>query len=222
MDAFHLPRLFLAALLLLSPLESPAQARTPSLDEARAAFERYAPNTRFHDYDTSFGDFNGDGITDFVTFVGDSRYNDNGVQDLKVAAFLGARDGTFTFHEASSNILGHERVTHVLKVRQQSIFLHRDGSGGCCSHWVEEFQFKMRHGRLVLIGVEMATYHPEGITEPDYGISANLITAQAKTWSGDGKKRSEKTTAIPKLGPIPFKGFDYEKFGDISQGWPTH
>ena len=152
MDAFHLPRLFLAALLLLSPLESPAQARTPSLDEARAAFERYAPNTRFHDYDTSFGDFNGDGITDFVTFVGDSRYNDNGVQDLKVAAFLGARDGTFTFHEASSNILGHERVTHVLKVRQQSIFLHRDGSGGCCSHWVEEFQFKMRHGRLVLIG----------------------------------------------------------------------
>lgn len=211
-------RILMLAVLISISLLSRAEAQSPLLPLAKAAFERYAPSSRFHEYATAFGDLNGDGITDFVSFVGDPYYNDNGVEDLKAAVFLGAKDNTFNFYEATSEILGHERVSHSLEIRQQAIFLHRDGSGGCCSHWVEEFQFKIRDGRLKLIGVEMANYHPEGITEPDTGVSANLLTGQVIRWTNTGKKRREKKTAVPALKPIPFKDFDYIV---ITEKWPA-
>jgi hypothetical protein len=200
--------LVLAALVSFS-LFCRAEAQLPLLPQAKDAFERYAPSSRFHDYATAFGDLNGDGITDFVTFVGDPYYNDNGVENLKAAVFLGAKDNTFNFYEVSSEILGHERVSHSLEINAQSIFLHRDGSGGCCSHWVEEFQFKMRDGRLTLIGIETSNYHPEGTTEPDTGMSANLLTGRVIKWTDSGKNRREKKMVAPALKPIPFKDFDY-------------
>ncbi len=205
-------RTLILAMLVSCSLLCRAEAQSPLLPQAKAAFERYAPSSRFHDYATAFGDLNGDGITDFVTFIGDPNYNDNGVENLKIAVFLGAKDNTFNFYEVSSKIFGHERVSHELEIKQQSIFLHRDGSGGCCSHWVEEFQFKMRDGQLTLIGLEIANYHPEGIADPDTGVSANLLTGRVIKWTGTGKNRREKRTTVPTLKPVPFKDFDYDIF----------
>jgi hypothetical protein len=184
------------------------------MPQAKEAFERYSPGTRFHSYATAFGDINGDGITDFVTFVGDPYYNDNGVENLKVAVFLGVKGNAFQFYEASLEILGHERVFHELEINGQSIVLHRDGSGGCCSHWVEEFKFKTRNGKLKLIGIETANTHPEGISEPDTGMSANLLTSRVIKWTDTSKGRREKRMAVPGLNPILFRDFDYNAFTD--------
>lgn len=203
--------LILTSLFALSFL-CRADTQSPLLPQAQLAFERYAPTGHFHSYSTAFGDINGDGVTDFVTFVGDPYYNDNGVEDLKAAVFLGAKDHTFSFYAVSSEILGHERVFHALEIRQQSIYLHRDGSGGCCSHWVEEFQFKMRDGHLMLIGLETSDVHPEGITEPDTGVSANLLTGRVIKWSDTGKKRKQKKIVVPDLKPVAFEEFDYNVF----------
>lgn len=211
-------RILILAALVWCSLLCRAEAQSPFLPEAKAALERHAPSSRFHDYATAFGDLNGDGITDFVTFIGDPNYSDNGVEDLKIAVFLGARGNSFNFYEVSSEIFGHERVTHGLAIERQSIFLHRDGSGGCCSHWVEEFQFKLRDGQLMLIGLETANNHPEGVTDPDTGVSANLITGRAIKWTGTGKSRRETKAAIPALKPVPFKEFNYDTF---SGKWST-
>jgi hypothetical protein len=207
-------RILILAVLAWSSLLCRAEAQSALLPEAKAAFARYAPSSRFHDDATAFGDINGDGITDFATFIGDPNYSDNGVENLKIAVFLGAKGNSFNFYEVSSEIFGHERVSHGLEIKQQSIFLHRDGSGGCCSHWVEEFQFKLRDGYLMLIGLETANYHPEGITDPDTGVSANLIRGRVIKWTDTGKNRREKKTAVPALKPLPFKDFSYDTFSN--------
>lgn len=212
---FALP-IFLAFCLSSSHAEDHSQ----QLLQAKAAFEKYVPTNRFHDYATAFGDVNGDGITDFVTFIGDPHYSDNGVENLKVAVFLGTSDKSFIFSEATAEILGHERVSHSLEVKKQSIVLHRDGSGGCCSHWVEEFQFKMFQGTMSLIGLETATYHPDGVKTSDFGISTNLITGKIQGWAGTHKRSRGKATKVPSLAPVPLSNFNYDEFSEKwGQSW---
>jgi hypothetical protein len=207
-------------LIALVAWSLPCSAGTPSplLPQAKVAFKQYAPTSRFHDYATDFGDINGDGLTDFVTFVGDPNYNDNGVENLKVVVFLGAKDKTFNFYEVSSEILGHQRVYHALMIKKQSLYLSRGGSGGCCSRWAEEFQFKIRDGHLILIGLETANYHPEGITDPDTGVSANLLTGRVIKWvkraNASKGKKEKKRSVEPTLKPVPFKDFDHDSFSD--------
>jgi hypothetical protein len=208
---FVLP-VFLAFCLPSSYAEDHSQL----LLHAKAAFEKYVPANHFHDYATAFGDVNGDGINDFVTFIGDPHYNDNGVENLKVAVFLGKSDNTFIFSEATAEISGHERVSHSLEVKKQSIFLHRDGSGGCCSHWVEELQFKEFQNTISLVGLETATYHPDGANKSDFGTSTNLITGKIQGWAGTNKRSWGKATKLRGLAPIPLSSFDYEEF---SQKW---
>ncbi len=206
----------LAFCLPASHAEDPSQL----LGRAKAAFEQYAPTKRFHDYATAFGDINRDGITDFVTFIGDPHRNDNGVENLKVAVFLGSNDNTFRFSEVTAEMPAHERVSHSLEIKKQSIFLHVDGSGGCCSHWVEEFQFKAFRNRMALVGLETATYHPSGVETADSGVSTNLITGKIRGWSGTNKRSWGKATKVPGLAPVPLSGFDYEKFSqEWAQSW---
>lgn len=63
-------RILILSVLIFWSLLCRAEAQLLLLPQAKAAFERYAPSSRFHDYATSFGDLNGDGVTDFVTFIG--------------------------------------------------------------------------------------------------------------------------------------------------------
>ncbi len=211
------------ALLIFSAFclsSSHAEDQSQQLIQAKAAFEKYAPTNSFHDYATAFGDVNGDGIIDFVTFIGDPHYNDNGVENLKVAVFLGNSDKTFIFSEATAEILGHARVSHSLEIKKQSIFLHRDGSGGCCSHWVEDFQFKMFRSTMSLVGLKTATYHPDGVNKSDFGISANLITGKIQGWAGTNKRSWGKATQVPGLTPVPLSGFNYDEFSEKwGQSW---
>jgi hypothetical protein len=210
-QGMNMKALILVALVLCLSW-SHAEVRSPWLAQAKAAFERYAPASRFHDDATAFGDLNGDGVTDFATFVGDPLYNERGVENLKVAVFLGTAGNTFSFHAVSPAILGHDSVSHGLEIKRQSLFLHRDGSGGCCSHWAEDFQFKMREGQLMLIGIELATIHPEDVKDPDTGVSANVLSGQVIKWAGSGKRRKETRQTVETLKPVPLTEFDYERF----------
>jgi hypothetical protein len=185
-----------------------------SLLQAKTAFERAVPKQVFHDYSIAFGDLNGDGVTDFVTFIGDPDYGDKGVENLRIAVFLGGRDDTFSLAGISSEILGHERVNHVLAIRRQSIFLQRDGPGGCCYHWMEQFQFKTRGGQIELIGVELQNDHVEGTAGEDTGSSANLITGQVIKWTGTGKHKHVQKTTMPNLKPVALADFNYQAFSE--------
>lgn len=183
---------------------------------AKAAFERAVPKQIFHDYSTAFGDLNGDGVTDFVTFIGDPDYGDKGVENLKIAVFLGGQEKKFSLYDISSEILGHERVNHVLSIDRQSIILQRDGPEGCCFRWLQKFQFKFRGERIELIGVELRMYHVEGTSGQDTGTSANLLTRQVIKWTGAGKHRRKQEITVQQFAPIPLRDFNYEAF---SQKW---
>ena len=198
-------RIIITALLAFCSLLCRAEERPDLLVQAKTALETYAPTSRFHDYAIDFGDVNNDGLTDFVTFLGAPQYNDNGVENLKAVVFLGARGNTFTFFEESSDIQGHARVSNGLEIENQSIVLRREGVG-----WVEKFQFKMRYGRLALVGLEDSKFGPDA--GKDAGTSANLLTGRVIRWTGSGKSRREKKSSVPALGPVPFKDFDYASF----------
>ena len=184
---------------------------------AKAAFDQVAGGRLYHLRSSTFGDLDGDGIPDFATFAGDPLYNENGIEDLQVLVFKGRADGGFDLLARSGAILGNGRVSHAVTIARGSLFLHRDGSDGCCGHWVEEFQFKQRDGQLMLIGVESSDVHPDGIHQDDEGSSVNLATGQSEHWLGSGKHVRRQRRKVPGLKPIPLAGFDYEKF---TSAWP--
>jgi hypothetical protein len=191
-----------------------ADGRSSLLPQAKAAFERDIPKRHFQENTTVFGDINGDGISDFVTFVGAPEYTDKSVEDLKIAVFLGGPNDTFSFFGTSSELLGHEKVVHELGIGGQSIYLRRKGPEGCCYHWTEDFQFKMRNGRLELIGVELRMYHLEGNSGHDSGSSANVLTGAVIKWSGNGKDKQVRKMIMRQLKPVPFKEFNYDSFSE--------
>lgn len=207
-------RILILLLLLTWSIACSAETYSTLMPQAKLIFKKYNPTSRFHEYATVFGDINGDGITDFATFIGDPNYNDKGVEDLKAVVFLGTKDKTFNFYDVSLEVLGNDRVSNSLQIKKQSLYLHRDGSGGCCSHWVEEFQFKIRNGHLTLIGLETMDIHPEGINDPDNGVSVNFLTGRQIKWGQVGKKKKKTTTVAPISEPILFKDFNYESFSD--------
>jgi hypothetical protein len=187
------------------------------LAQAKAAFDHVAAGKRFHPEATTFGDLDGDGVDDFAAFLGDARYNDDGIEDLQVLVFKGRPDGRFELVTRSGAILGNGRVSHALEIKHGSLYLHRDGSDGCCGHWVEEFQFKRRDGQLMLIGLEQGDYHPEGVDQPDEGYGVNLVTGQSEHWVGSDKHRKRHRRDVPGLKPVPLAGFNYLKF---TEAWP--
>ena len=183
--------------------------------QAKESLHQYAPDREFHEYAMDIGYLNSDDIPDFAAFIGDPNYNERGVEDLKIVVFLGTKDGSFKFYDSSSAIFGHERVTHALTIYNDSLFLSRDGSGGCCSHWVEKFQFKMRNEKLMLIGLETASFYTEEANETDSGTSANLVTGKIMKWTQkDQVKHSGEKTKVAGLKPVPFHEFNYETFSD--------
>lgn len=187
-----------------------AEDQSPILLGAKTAFERIAPSSGFAEYETAFGDVNGDGVTDFVTFIGNPDYNDNADENLTIAVFLGANDNSFNLYGVSSRLYNHVRVSHSLEIKRQSLFLHRYGMGSASSYWIEEFQFKLRNGKLMLIGFETSNDIQEEARERETGISVNLITGRVIKWDGKGKRPEKK--AVPSLKPVLFKEFDYHAF----------
>ena len=183
--------------------------------QAKEALHHYAPDREFHEYAMDIGYLNSDDIPDFAAFIGDPNYNERGVEDLKIVVFFGTKEGSFKFYDSSSAIFGHERVSHALTIYNDSLFLSRDGSGGCCSHWVEKFQFKMRNDKLMLIGLETASFYTEEANEKDMGTSANLVTGKIMKWTQkDQIKHSGEKTKVAGLKPVPFHEFNYETFSD--------
>ncbi|NWB95812.1 hypothetical protein HX882_07930 [Pseudomonas gingeri] len=196
--------------IILTPL---AVFAGNQLDQAKAAYTQKFPDRVLDPRDVSFGDLNGDGIPDFVAFYGDASYNQRGIEDLGIVVFLGGKSGSFSFYKASSTISGNERVGHSVKIKNGSLFFSKDGSGGCCSHWAEDYQFKMRDGDLRLIGATTMTFATDG-TSDDYGSSRNLLTGAMVKWTRQGKLRTEVTSITPKQPLVLFSAFDDDAYSE--------
>jgi hypothetical protein len=208
-------RVLALVVIVLCALPFRVEAHTPLLAQAKAAFERDIPGFRFDERETSFGDFNGDGITDFATFVGYHGYtedeNNHPEAGLKVAVFLGGKDDTFNLYGVSSDIFMHMHVSFNLKVKKQSVYLSRSGVDGAYS-WEEAFQFKICEGRMSLVGLEKGRHTMFDLPKDDYGTSTNLITGRVIRWHETGKKRKESATILPALKTVPFEDFNYNDF----------
>jgi hypothetical protein len=203
---------FTALTIFLASVACHAASPDARAAQVKAAFENVAPGRPFHADRLVFGDLDGDGIEDVATFLGDDYYNDNGVENLQVLVFGGKKNGTFELIARSADFPGHERLSYALSIEHGSLFVHRDGADGCCAHSAADFQFKRRDGQLMLIGLATATFHPEGVNLPDKGVSINLVTAQAETWTGSGKNAKRQRGNVSGLRPVPFAGFDSEAF----------
>ena len=207
-------RTLILVVIFLSPLWCRAETQLSLIPIAKKAFEQYAPGRVFYYKEVSFGDINNDGVTDFVTFISEPNINDGGVENLKITVFLGSRNNTFTFYEASGDTFNHGNVSQDLEIEKQSIYLRRSGSGGCCSRWEEKFQFKIRQDQLMLVGLELSSSANGEDAKPkdDYGTSANLFTQKVIKWSGYGKGRTEKIINVSTLKPVALKDFNYGTF----------
>jgi hypothetical protein len=159
----------------------------------------------------AFGDLNGDGITDFAASIDDPKYNHRGVKNHRIVVFFGAAGDAFEYYGSSLDVIGHERVDQTLEINKGTLRLHRDGSGGCCSRWMEEFKFKMLNHHLLLVGFETAQY-AAGDTPDDNGTSMNLLTGDVIEWGVHGKNRYEKKKPKVTTTPVTLETFDYEQF----------
>ena len=158
------------------------------------------------DPEVSIGDINNDGVIDFSALVEDPTGN-----DLKIVVFLGGKNKTFKLYKSSGDTFKHERVYQLVQIKKGSIFLHRDGSGGCCSHWAEDFQFKLQNNEIALIGFEVSNFVAGDIPD-DSGHSINFITSTMVNWKQKGKQRTEKKIKISPYELIKLENFTYDEF----------
>jgi len=201
-------RMSVAVVLVAITMECVGQTPQETVRQARLALERHVAGAVLDQSETAFGDVNGDGFVDFATLVADRTSDDN----VRITVFLGASDGAFRFHDMSSKIARNPRATLGLTIERNSLFLNRDGSDGCCSHSVETWQFSFRQGKLMMIGLESGSAHPQGSVESDYKLSVNLLTARVERWNGSARKKMR----VAGLKPVPLREFDFEQF---NQQW---
>ena len=158
------------------------------------------------DSEISFGDINKDGIVDFAALVEDPEDH-----ELKIVLFLGDKNKSFKFYQSSGDTFKHDRVSQEVQIKKDAVFLHRDASGGCCSHWAEDFQFKLRGNEMVLVGLEV-TKLVAGDLPNDSGRSVNFITSEMVSWQQNGKHRTEKKVKFPSSELIKLGNFNYDAF----------
>jgi len=191
----------LAALLFASA----ATAATPFSPKMAEAFHKQYPAIKIDPAEVAVGDLNKDGLADFATFAGEA----NGYDDLPIAVFLAKADGSYALHTESGLVMGHSRSQRSLEVQKHSLFLHRSGSNGCCSDWVEKFQFQLRDGVFVLIGEDNYTL-PKGDSDDVRQTSVNYLTREVLYWRKLHGKRKEKRLSFKMPALMTLKAFEYD------------
>ncbi|HEX7686105.1 MAG TPA: hypothetical protein VF453_00300 [Burkholderiaceae bacterium] len=201
------PVLALAA--LLASFAGHAAPPDPTRDaQARAALAQAAPGVTFEPDAAAFGDLDGDGVEDFAIVAGDPHGGPDGASAMRLFLFAGARSGGFRLAAKSAPLDDAE-----VSIRRGSVFLHRDGASGCCAHWAEDFQFSLRGGQPMLIGLETAYAHPDDVQDADHGTSVDLATGVVEHWTGrGGKPARRRRSSVRGLAPVPLAGFDDDAF----------
>ncbi len=161
-------------------------------------------------------DLNGDQVPDAAAVV----YNDrNGY--IKVV--LSKADGHYA--EFSSNVFyENPSLYNVVLIEHGLLVYHMDGSGGCCSHWANDFKFRFDENGFRLIGVEEVEFSSglsdEGNVPASYtfGTSANYLSYKVKYWRTSGKRHVNFIRDIEDRHPIYLKAFfDDEHSGPIPE-----
>ncbi|MGN6525663.1 MAG: hypothetical protein ACTHL8_04690 [Burkholderiaceae bacterium] len=204
------PLLALAALaaLLVSRAAHAAPPDRARDVQAHAALTQAAPGAAFEPGAGAFGDLDGDGVEDFAIVAGDPHGGPDGASAMRLFVFTGLRPGGFRLAAKSAPLDDAE-----VSIRRGSVFLHRDGADGCCAHWAEDFQFRLRGGQAMLIGLETAYVHPDGVQDADHGTSVDLATGVIERWTGREGKPSRRTrSSVRGLAPVPLAGFDDDAF----------
>ncbi len=196
--------IFIAIALLLSGLACSAE-KIPR--EVLDVLQHQFPSSKLDQELIVLGDLNKDGLTDFATLLGDP----SGEEELKIVAFFGKSGGGYQIVSLSPDIEHGGRASVWIEIKKQSLFLHRSGSGGCCSDWVEVFQFKIRDNDLVLIGEEHSVFaRGDELSEyGDYGKSVNFLTNEVRHWRKSGKKRKDIVKKFAPFGLTKLRSFNY-------------
>jgi len=195
--------LFIFGIVINIPAVASAIVEIEVENKAKDTLKKECPNNSNPSPYISFGDINNDSFIDFVALCEDRAGN-----DLQIVIFLGERNKSFKFFQASGSTLRHERVVQFVEIKNKSIFLNRDG---CCEPWKERFQFKAINNEIVLIGFEYVE-SSVGDNPVASGRSVNLLTSEKVYWQKNGKKRTESKVNIPSSPPIKFDKFNYDEF----------
>jgi hypothetical protein len=186
-----------------------ADAATPLSPKMADAFHKKYPNVKINPAEVAVGDLNKDGQLDFATFVGEVGSD----QDLPIAVFLAQADGSYALQAESAPVMWDPRGQRSLEVKNQSLFLRRSGSNGCCSDWSEKYQFALRDGALVLIGEDSHQY-PKGESDDESDTSVNYLTGEALFWRKLDGKRKEMRISFKQPSLMALHGFSLKTHDD--------
>lgn len=203
-------KIFFVLIAFIGSLASYAASPTENVlnESAKKAFNRQFPNSALES-EIAFGDINNDGAIDFVALAHDLN---NDYDDLKILVFLGTRDHHFQFYRASGSTYRHQRVSQSVYFNKKgAIFLYREGSGGCCTSWQENFHFQFRADNIVLIGAEISQFTRQHSPD-DKGRSINFLTNELIDWQLTGHHRVEKKMKFPRADLLRLEQFNYEQF----------
>jgi hypothetical protein len=215
-------------LIFLTPLatciasSTPASSITASSIPASiiSAYHSHFPNQAIISSSFAIGDINNDNLNDFAALVGDPSYSSNGVENLKLTAFVGRKGGSYSMLATSSDITGNERVSTHVKIYNKSIFLYRGGSNGCCSDWSERFQFSVRNNSLLLVGIEYSTFSNDDTDsqESSYGRSVNFLSHKIKYWRSTKKRHMTIFKTMPTSKLVTLGDFSDDRYSDYCGG----
>ena len=186
-----------------------AEVREP--DNIEAIVKTILPEGAFSEGEPAFGDLNHDGLPDLAVLVSTGSAEAGPGPELKIFVFLANRNGGYTHFVSSEDVFPHERVHATLTIEKGILQLNREGSGGCCSRWSEDFKFKMVNGDLVLIGTEVQS-NSLGEKIDDNGASVNFLAKKVIFWRKIGKKRKEVVVALPPFELLKLRDFNYSDY----------
>jgi hypothetical protein len=168
---------------------------------------------------SSKGDLNGDGIDDVAVIV-----KCPADFSQKIIVLLGKSNGTFKIAEESQIWLTHDRRWDKVDLGPDGLSYSQGCAAACNNPWEGEFKFKMRNGRLVLVGEDhKSSYYSykspkDGSIEYEYSTqtSINYLSKEVIYSGRKNQKRIEKQLKFNQSS-IKFSDFSYDVSTHLAQ-----
>ena len=196
----------------LATAATSAFAQPPAYAKPEAAVAALFPQRTFVEWNSTAGDWNGDGVPDLALILNEVNGPSDGPMEIRLVVLAGAPGGQYTPLSASASYCRAQKFFN-LEAKGTSLFVTavdkaEDQNSG---NTTLQFRFNPRLGDFELIGKETVwTSGKDGGRSSVNYLSGQYITSERV--KGRLKVSKEKHFAVPALAVL--KGFDCDVYDD--------